>query len=156
VAAVLWLPQGPLAKGWARRAGTPARLLAVSDVTPRPAAAFSPPFSGYLGGSASQSGGPGNFATIELSMTVSGGANGAADVVLEGPPLASGGLSVERSSVTFGPRSDPTLYRGRVSSLNGTDLVADVSDAAGHNLRVDFRVALEGRTVRGTISAVPE
>jgi hypothetical protein len=42
-----------------------------------------------------------------------------------------------------------------VSSLDGTDVVADVSDARGHNLRVDFRLALEGQKVRGTVSAVP-
>jgi hypothetical protein len=157
VAAVLWLPQGPLAKGWARRAGTPAQLLAVSDVTPRPAAAaaFSPPFSGYLGGSTSESEDAGGFATVDLSMTISGGASGVADVRLEGTPLAGGGLSVERSSVTVGPRTDPARYRGRVSSLDGTDVVADVSDARGHNLRVDFRLALEGQKVRGTVSAVP-
>jgi sulfoxide reductase heme-binding subunit YedZ len=159
LAAVLWLPQGPLAKGWARRAGTPARLLAVSNVTPRPAvaAAFSPPFSGYLGGNVIQGeDSSAGLATVDISMTISGGASGMADVRLEGTPLAGGGLSVQSSSVTVGPRTDPARYRGRVSSLHGGDVVADVTDAAGHNLRVDFRLALEGQNVRGTVSAVPE
>ncbi len=158
VAALLWLPQGPLAKGWARRAGTPARLLAVSNVTPpQPVSPFSPPFSGYLGGNVIQGeDSSAGLATVDLSMTISGGASGVADVRLEGTPLASGGLSVQSSSVTVGPRTDPARYRGRVSSLDGGDVVAELTDSSGHNLRVDFRLALEGQSVRGTVSAVPE
>jgi ferric reductase like protein len=159
LAALLWLPQGPLAKGWARRAGTPAPLLAVREVTPRPtvAADFSPPFSGYLGGNVIQGEDSSTgLSTVDLSMTISGGASGAADVRLEGTPLDGGGLSVQSSSVTVGPRTDPARYRGRVTSLDGTDVVAVVADAGGHNLRVHFRLALEGQNVRGTLSVVPE
>lgn len=159
LAAVIWLPQGPLAKGWARRAGTPARLLAVSSVT-KPAAAaqrqlFSPPFSAYLGGSESESGSDGGLARVDLAMRLTGGANGAADIVLVGQPLPGGGVSVQQSQVTLGPASAPTRYQGRVVSLENTHVVAEVSDQAGHTLRADFRLALERGRVEGTISVVP-
>jgi DMSO/TMAO reductase YedYZ heme-binding membrane subunit len=158
IAAVVWLPQGPLAKGWARRAGTPARLLAVSDVT-RPAPVrdlFPVPFSAYLGGSETDSTADSGAARVDLAMRLAGGANGAADVVLEGPRLAGGGLSVQTSRVTLGPASDPERYRGRVVSLDGSDLVAELNDRAGNPLRADFRLVLERGRVQGSVSVTQE
>ena len=158
IAAIIWLPQGPLAKGWARRAGTPPRLLAVSSVT-KPAARqdlFPVPFSAYLGGSETDSRSDAGNARVDLAMHLTGGARGAAEVVLEGQPLPTGGLSVETSRVTLGPSSDPTRYQGRVISLENSDVVAEVSDQAGKALRADFRLVLEGGRVQGTVSVVQE
>lgn len=157
IAAVIWLPQGPLAKGWARRAGTPAPLLAVSHVTPAAAQPqiFSPPFSAYLGGSETQSSSDAGGSRVDLAMRLTGGANGAADIVLEGEPLPGGGVSVRQSQVTLGPASDPTRYQGRVISLQNTVVVAEVTDQAGNTLRADFRLALEQGRVEGTVSVVP-
>jgi Ferric reductase like transmembrane component len=159
LAVVVWLPQGPLAKGWARRAGTPARLLLTRDVTARRAPArqpaFAAPFSAYLGGTVQQTNDPSSgSATVDLAMRLSGGARGAAEVVLRGTPLPSGGVSVQSSRVTIGPLSDPTRYRGTVVQLEGTRLVANVHSGGGSSLRVDFRLALEGGRVEGTVSAV--
>lgn len=155
MAALVWLPQGPLAKGWARRAGTPARLLLTRDVTAGRAADSLPvPFSGYLGGSVSERTEPSGLVSIDLSMTVTGGARASAEVVLEGAALPSGGVSVQSSRVTLGPPSDPRRYQGRVVELNGGRMVADVHDSAGHTLRADFRVALEQSRVRGSVSVV--
>ncbi len=162
LAVVVWLPQGPLAKGWARRAGTPGRLLLARDVTGRAPArarqpAFVAPFNAYLGGSVRQTNDPASgSATVDLAMRLSGGVSGAAEVVLRGTPLPSGGVSVQASRVTLGPLSDPSRYRGRVVQLEGTRLVADVHDSAGRALRVDFRLALEQARVEGTVSAVRE
>jgi hypothetical protein len=161
MAAALWLPQGPLAKGWAKRAGTPARLLPASDVTKsppagnaRPASSFPVPFSAYLSGSSTQTTDASGLARVELAMRLTGGAQGAANLVLEGPALPSGGVSVQASRVTIGPVSDPTRYSGRVITLNGTTVVADVSDRAGNSLRVEFRIAFEQSRVAGTVSVV--
>lgn len=158
VAAAIWLPQGPLAKGWARRAGTPARLLFASSVTPAPAApsTLSLPFSAYLSGSESETQTGDGLAAIDLSMHFVGGSSGSADVLLEGTPLPTGGLSVQQSRVSFGPSGDPQRYTGQVTSLDGTHIVADLTDAAGKAIRVDFRIALEQTSVRGTMSAVSE
>lgn len=157
LAAVVWLPQGPLAKGWARRAGTPARLLLARDVTRRAVAApaqFHVPFSAYLGGTVTESSGASGVARVELAMRMTGGASAAADVVLEGPPLQSGGVSVQSSRVTLGPTSDPHRYRGRVVSLQGTDIETEATDRAGHTVRADFRLVLEQSRVQGTVSVV--
>jgi hypothetical protein len=159
VALLIWLPQGPLAKGWARRAGTPSRLLLARDVTPRAkthaAPPFNPPFSGYLGGTISESSGATGIAQVDIVMRISGGAAGRAEVVLEGPPLQSGGVSVQTSRVTLGPESDPRRYRGHVVLLRGTDVEAEATDGAGHKVRADFRLALEQTRVEGTVSVVP-
>jgi methionine sulfoxide reductase heme-binding subunit len=157
LAAVLWLAQGPLAGGWAGRAGTPARLLLARNVTPaRSEAAFPSSFSGYLGGTASQTTGSGGLSTVRLAMHFTGGAGGSAEVLLEGAPLEGGGVSVQRSQVTIGPRSEPTRYRGSVVSLDGGQLVARVSDRTGNSLRVEFRITLEQAKVRGSLSVVRE
>lgn len=154
-AALWWLPQGPLAKGWAKRAGTPARLLLASDVT-RPAASpeFPVSFSAYLGGSESESTRDSGTDRVELAMRLTGGADGAADVVLEGTPLSGGGVSLQASRVTLGPASDPARYRGRVVSLENADLVAKASDRAGNSVRADFRLVLRQGQVQGTVSVV--
>jgi hypothetical protein len=157
LAAVVWLPQGPLAKGWARRAGTPSRLLLARDVTRRAVAAPAPfhvPFSAYLGGTLSESSGASGIARVELAMRMTGGASAAADVVLEGTPLQSGGVSVQSSRVTLGPTSDPHRYRGHVVSLQGTNIEAEATDHAGHTVRADFRLVLDQSRVQGTVSVV--
>jgi hypothetical protein len=162
LAAVVWLPQGPLAKGWARRAGTPTRLLLASDVTRASSAvrvraapdSFKVPFSAYLGGTATESSGASGVAKVELAMRLTGGARGAADVVLEGQPLPSGGVSVQASRVTLGPTSDPARYRGRVISLQGPNVEAEATDRAGHSVRANFRLVLEQTRVQGTVSVV--
>jgi sulfoxide reductase heme-binding subunit YedZ len=159
VALLIWLPQGPLAKGWAKRAGTPGRLLLARDVTPRAKALatrpFKPPFSGYLGGTITESSGATGIAQVDIAMRISGGAAGRAEVVLEGAPLQSGGVSVQASRVTLGPASDPRRYRGHVVLLRGTDVEAEATDRAGHKVRADFRLALEQTRVEGTVSVVP-
>ncbi|HKN92944.1 MAG TPA: hypothetical protein VJU60_01320, partial [Thermoleophilaceae bacterium] len=151
--------QGPLAKGWARRAGTPARLLAVSNVTPAAQTqpdVFSPPFSAYLGGNQTESDDDSGGAHLDIALRLTGGAQGAADIVLDGQPLPGGGISVQQSQVTLGPTSDPTRYQGRVVSLENTEVVAELRDQAGNALRVDFRLALERSRVEGTVSVVPD
>jgi hypothetical protein len=92
------------------------------------------------------------IAQVELAMRLTGGAQGAADVVLEGTPLQSGGVSVQASRVTLGPASDPRHYSGRVISLDGTNLEAEATDRAGDTVRADFRLALEQTRVEGTVS----
>lgn len=158
VALLIWLPQGPLAKGWAKRAGTPPRLLLASDVTPvTPAqpAPFDPPFSAYLTGSVDESSGASGIAQVDLSMRITGGAQGNAEVILEGSPLASGGVTVQASRVSLGPTADPRRYRGRVVSINGRELEAEATDRAGDTIRADFRLELEQTRVEGTVSVVP-
>jgi hypothetical protein len=130
-------------------------------VTSRAAAAarvpssFNVPFSGYLGGTVTESSGANGVAEVDLSMRITGGAQGTAKVVLEGAPLAGGGVSVQTSHVTLGPTSDPRRYRGHVVSLDGSNVKAEASDRSGHTVRADFRLVLEQTRVQGTVSVVP-
>jgi hypothetical protein len=112
------------------------------------------PFSAYLGGTVTESSGASGVARVELAMRMTGGASAAADVVLEGAPLQSGGVSVQSSRVTLGPTSDPHRYHGHVVSLQGTNIETEATDHAGDTVRADFRLVLEQSRVQGTVSVV--
>ncbi len=157
LALALWLPQGPLAKGWARRAGTPTRLLLARNVTGSTTTRgdrLSLPFSGSLSGNVTQSQQSNGLESIDLSLTFQGATSGVADVLLQGQPLAGGGVSVSHSEVTLGTPSNPRAYSGRVVNLNGGQLAADLRDGAGSRARVDFHLSVDagGSTVTGSIS----
>jgi hypothetical protein len=162
VALVAWLPQGPLGSGWARKAGTPASLLG-SAVRARPASAhlreqaLAIPFSGRLAGTFRNGRRPGGLASVDLSMSFRGGASGVADVRLEGNPLPDGGVRMTGSQVTLGPFSRPSAYRGRILALEGSRLLAAVTDSAGRHLRVGMTLSLDpaAQSVTGTVSARP-
>lgn len=158
-ALVLWLFGGPLASGWAGKAGTPPSLLASAQqtgaVTTR-AGALRAPFSARLNGSISQSAASaGGSVTIELVMKMSSGVSGQLDVRIVGQPLEGGGVSMSQSVVTLGPIGQPTLYRGQVLSLQGTQILARVSKGAGTSIELNISVSVDQATgtVSGTVHA---
>jgi sulfoxide reductase heme-binding subunit YedZ len=140
---VTWLAAGPLAAGWARRAGTPASLLA--PLAPAPAGSAppastppstgaeglaTPPFSAQLAGTIRQSGAAADGSvTVRLAASLSGGATGVVDIDLTGPPVQGGGILMDTSRVTLGPAWQPGLYQGTVGTLRGDRLVAEVRSA---------------------------
>ena len=64
---------------------------------------------------------------------------------------------MSRSSVTLGPRSSPTSYRGRVRQLEGNRIIATLSGPANRTLRVAMTVTIDGEQhVSGTIAAGAE
>jgi hypothetical protein len=158
----LWLLQGPLASGWARRAGTPRRLLA-SPAPVRPMAARSPSalapllasFTSGLHGSLRQGTSVNGMSVVDMRMTLDGEPAGALRVRLAGRPANGGGVIVDRSAVTLGPPSAPHRLQGRVRTLDGSTLEALVGSADGRAERLDIDLALSGNTVRGTISGRP-
>jgi methionine sulfoxide reductase heme-binding subunit len=162
LALVAWLPNGPLGSGWARKAGTPASLLAFGKKV-RPTAAnsresaFANPFSARLAGAIRNGRTPTGLATVDLSMRFRGQAKGVADVNLEGQALPGGGLRMMRSAVTLGPSARPSAYRGKILALDGTRLVAAVSDPAGRSLRLGMVLSLDPvrHKVTGSLSARP-
>jgi hypothetical protein len=167
----LWLPRGPLANDWARRAGTPVSLLrpsaAVASTGParRPAGpkrtAASPslrlPFTGAARGRLRSGVTRDGTALVDIALRMTDGSRAALDVRLQGQPLNGGGLRVARSQVTLGPPGDPARYIGRLVSLSGTTLDARVLPAAGRALRVhallDLGGSIQGGPVSATISA---
>ncbi len=160
VGLAIWLPQGPLAAGWARRAGTPAKLLA-SSLRPRRAmpARAAPPSSPLLGtfdadlrGSVHQGLSRGGTAVVDMRIHLVNGPAGALRVRLAGQPASGGGVNLERSAVTLGPPSAPGQLQGRLDTLNGTTLGALVGSSDGRAEHLNIDLALSGGAVRGTIA----
>jgi methionine sulfoxide reductase heme-binding subunit len=166
---------GPLQKGWARKAGTPATLLGGSFSTAsapaqpgsssaagggsRSSSAASAttvklriPFTAHLTGTAKQTEEPGG-AVIDLALRLSGGAHGRLRVRMAGAPLDGGGLSMTGSQVDLLAGGAPVL-EGRITSLQGDQFVARVSDGSGSELNLHALVSIDSNTgaVTGTLS----
>ncbi len=179
VAVGAWTATGPMRPGWAKKAGTPATLLAtrsasatgsasptVPTAAPGPVGSTAPasgarggvpapPFSAALMGTLHQAGpGPSGDVTIDISARVSGAMAGALDVALGGQG-ADGGVSLRSSTVTFGATGAPSQYRGTVVALDGTQMVASVSaeGSAPLTLGIDLRIDPASDTVSGTLQA---
>jgi DMSO/TMAO reductase YedYZ heme-binding membrane subunit len=158
----VWAVSGPLASGWARRAGTPARLLAAPAVASTTAAppASSPaslpsvPFRAPLDGTFSTSApGTDGLVTVALRAAAGGGSKGLLNVVLRGIPLEDGGVQMTASRVTFGPRTNPGDYSGEIVSLQGPRLDASVEDGQGNSLDLTLLLRLDSgnRTLTGSL-----
>jgi DMSO/TMAO reductase YedYZ heme-binding membrane subunit len=167
---LVWLPGGPLAHDWARRAGTPASLLAKSSSASTSAgsqsggsttssSATSPPsaFTAQLNGTVSQGPMAGGLVNVNIDLNVSGQSLSKLAVHLQGQPIQGGGIQMSASSVTLGPASNPTLYRGTVTALEGTNISAVVRDPQGHTLNLAMGLQIDSNTgsASGTLSARP-
>jgi DMSO/TMAO reductase YedYZ heme-binding membrane subunit len=170
---LVWLPSGPLGRGWAKRAGTPASLLsngavgtsAAAAATSRVASPATQPkqrsvptsFNAAIQGVISQ--GPisqGRYA-VRLSLKVSGEQLSTLRMRIFGQPLGNGGVSMTASSVTLGTEGDPTLYKGQVTALRGTEIEARVQNANGAALTILAQINLDpaGRDVSGAVTVQP-
>ena len=162
-AIAVWAAGGPLASGWARRAGTPsapARRAGVGDdrddggcraqTASLPATPFQAPVHGTFSTSSPGSDG---LVTVGLSATAGGGAKGLLHVVLRGVPLENGGVQMTGSRVSFGPRQAPQAYSGEIVSLEGSRLVASVQDSRGDALDLTLLLRLDSssRTLSGSL-----
>jgi sulfoxide reductase heme-binding subunit YedZ len=174
-----WAWAGPLSPGWARRAGTPAALLARSAGNSGTAAAAgsATSSSGGSGGTGTRSGSsvfPAVPFTAQLSGTVAfgpaaasgdrtvtlalGGGNAVRlKIVISGPAVA-GGVEMAASSVSLGPAAAPARYTGRLVALQGTAMQAVVSAAgvSGADHRLVLAIQLTSQTstaVTGTVTA---
>jgi hypothetical protein len=157
----LWLPQGPLARGWARRAGTPAKVL--TAFAPRapavPAApatdALARPFSATLAGRVHNGTSAGGLGVADLRLRLEGGPPGVLRLRLGGRALPGGGLQMQRSAVTLGPPRDPARYSGRIQSLRDDTLSALLGAGDGRAVRITVALRLEGGSVAGQIQGSP-
>jgi DMSO/TMAO reductase YedYZ heme-binding membrane subunit len=163
----IWLAQGPRAKGWAARAGTPASVLSafhpsrpVVPARTRPVRAarpdpFARPFRADLRGTIRRGQGSDGLDVVDLSMHSTSGPSGVLRIRLGGQATGDGGLVMSRSAVSFGPPSASGRYRGRVSELNGSVLRALVGTSAGQAMDLHVSLALNGSDVTGALKAVP-
>jgi DMSO/TMAO reductase YedYZ heme-binding membrane subunit len=173
---VVWLVSGPLADGWARKAGTPTSALAAAtagqaSTTPTTAPATTPTtapassssgfaatgFDATTSGTMHQSARDANGEiTLSLTGSLSAGAQGQVDVELTGDPLAGGGVSMRNGTVTL---SDGTRsYRGDVIGLGSSQVVADMPgpNGASWQVTVEFtQLDPQRGTMAGSVHAAP-
>ena len=176
LALVVWLPNGPLAAGWAQRAGTPASLLATtsssassaaSSVASAAGASSSPgsrssganapsAFDARVSGTVHQSELSSGLVQVDLKVTVPGQRLTALDIRIVGQPLSGGGVAMSSSTVALGTGSSPALYRGRVTGLEGTEIAARVRNARG-SLALVAQLHIDPRSgaVTGALAARP-
>jgi Ferric reductase like transmembrane component len=161
---VVFALAGPLQRGWARRAGTPARLLTPSTSVPsvqaaRPAPAARPlyrRFSATLSGTVSQDPQP-DGAIVQLLLRMSGGVSGELRVRLGGTPVGGGGLSMSGSQVDVAAVGMSSALQGQVVSLEGDQFQARVSGASGAvvELAAHLNIDQSADAVTGTLSGGP-
>jgi hypothetical protein len=166
---------GPLQRGWAGRAGTPASLLAsrgsaavavsraargasgssasgaVAGASRRHAAR---PFSASISGTIAQTSEP-DGAIVDLALNLTGGIQGELRVRLAGTPVDGGGLSLTGSQVDLTAVGFSSAMQGRVTSLEGQQFDARVRDRSGSalNLRAALNVDNQAGTVTGSVVA---
>ena len=164
---VAWATNGPLAKGWAAKAGTPTHLIAGNRSSPTASATTTatadtmpvPPYTTNVSGSISQTPpDPSGNSTVTIQGTTSGKATDKIKVVLTGPSSTGQGLdALTTSSATYGPPSNPTLYRGSVINLNGNQvplsLTTTATTPADLLVTLNLQIDLNAGTVSGQLQA---
>jgi len=163
----VWYRSGPGARGWAQRSGTPATLLphathavaVVRRVPARPAASVpAAPFTAHLDGRLSsivdQSTG---LVRIDIRARTNGAVHGLLWIRLQGVPADGGGVSMNASGAAFGTRSAPNEYVGKITALQGTELIIELRNASARRLALHVTLAVDQATrrVTGTIDALP-
>jgi DMSO/TMAO reductase YedYZ heme-binding membrane subunit len=173
-----WAISGPLASGWARRAGTPSSLLASSSPTATPGsgttsgpsggsappstaapsafgqASFTATLQGTLVQSAPDAGG---LVTVRIDTGLEGAVAGRLVVTLRGRAARTEGVDLSTSTVMLGPPQQPGMYSGKVTDLQGTQLVMAVTNAQGAALTLSTRLQTDpsSNAVSGMLRATP-
>lgn len=160
VATMVFVLFGPLQPGWARRAGTPVKLLgSQGQAQPRAGGAGS-------GGTSSGGGTAGQLdhAAFRGHLTVTGGARRTITItgrtvaapregfviVLHGTP-SGGGVNLTGGTVRIGQPGTASGYSGPVVRLAGQVLVAAVSGPSGARA-AEFTLMINGSSVTGTVT----
>jgi hypothetical protein len=163
IALVFWTVSGPLASNWAGRAGTPTSLLASVGAAPAPsrgaatarataAPTLNVPFTSRVVGSIRQRS-LSSGVIVDVRGALRGGARGTFEIQIGGQPVGTGGVAMTASRVALGPPGEPSLYRGRLTSLRGTHLSANVaSSRTSARFEVDL-VRGAGSSITGTANA---
>lgn len=155
---VAWMPGGPLGKDWARRAGTPAAILAkasgasVSSTSSTTIGSFQAAVTGTL----SQSAAAGGQVAIDISLSAPGAPLTQLHVQIVGPQTSGGGVQMSSSAVTAGTAANPGRFSGAVTSLSGTSIVAAVGSTT-QSLTIALALQINAQTgaVAGTLTVTP-
>ena len=162
-----WLPSGPLAAGWAKRAGTPSSLLVSSASTAASGAggaagagaagagARSAPtsFTAQASGTVHQGQTSDGSYEVDIPLALAGQQLSALDIRIFGQPINGGGISMTSSQVTLGTASDTSKYQGTVTALNGTNIQAMLrSGGSTINLVAQLQLDQGGGNASGTVT----
>jgi hypothetical protein len=164
VGMLIWANSGPLRKGWAARAGTPASLLAaVHSAASAPTSGSSSPvvlpsrpalpsgsFTATLRGRVKESPAANGLVTVAIDAVAIGGFNGRVHVALRGAPLAGGGVEMLESSVGLLPHGAAAWDAGHVTGLQGKRVTAYVIGAGRRRVRVLLTLQID--PVSGSVS----
>jgi len=164
LAVTSWAVGGPFAPGWSARAGgaTARAAIAAQPRTARTAATRTPsaivraPFTaGYAGRLTVEPVDEQGRLTLRIDGALSGATKDHLEILIHGVPLEDGGVAMEQSRVRMGTTT--ALYRGEITSLDGTRLVAAVrSPRQPLRLGLVLRIGRDGTVVgqvHGTASA---
>jgi len=165
LAMAIWVAAGPLGAHWAARAGTPAALLASFSSPPASAGAEPTPasrplptrFSSTLTGAVRQRQlAAAGLIVVDIRAVLHGDATGTLEIQIQGQPLAGGGVSMTNSRVSIGPPGQPLLYQGKLVSLQGSRLLASVTNGSdAKSLDVRLSIDPSSRRLSGNVSAQP-
>jgi DMSO/TMAO reductase YedYZ heme-binding membrane subunit len=139
VALVGWLAVGPLASGWASRAGTPQGLLgggSVETLTPAKAELVLPTTSTF-DGTATQQRSASGVMELEFRGTLSGSSDLVLDIRLTGQLAQSGGFFVQGGHVTLGPRDDQNRFTGQIAGVSNGQISSRLVDPGGDAVTLD-------------------
>jgi hypothetical protein len=170
-ALAVWLPSGPLGANWARRAGTPATVARAASATSPGSAAITHPsaaapggstptsaFSVGVSGTVSQRQTASGLVEVDISLAVADAALPELRLQIVGNAAAGGGVAMTGSAVSLGPASNPTLYQGSITELNGTIIRARVAATDGRPLRLELTLQINPSTgaASGTVTVRPD
>jgi ferric reductase like protein len=156
-----WYLAGPSQPGWAKRSGTPTALLrrrvqttqsiAAVTRTSLPQQSFSAKLAGRLHEDGPRADG---LITITIDAHVSGTVRGVLRITLWGLPSDGGGVALTSSDVAFGATGTSEPYVGKVVSLAGDHLDAQLANASSGQLRLSVGLHLDRATgnVTGNVS----
>jgi sulfoxide reductase heme-binding subunit YedZ len=162
---VIWLPSGPLGTDWARRAGTPASVLAKTNGSATSSSpsgsssggsqgavsAFTAAVSGTVGQSQTSNG----LVAVNISLRVANPTLSTIALQIVGQQ-SGGGVAMQSSSAAIGTAADPGRFTGSITSLAGTNIAASVASSDGHALQLVLGLQLSGGGVAtGTVQVTP-
>jgi hypothetical protein len=149
----MWYLGGPAQAGWAKRSGTPDALLRQRTTTNQPIAAVTrtslprQAFDATLTGKVRETGPRADgLLTINIDGRVRGTVHGVLRITLFGVPSSEGGVALTASDVAFGAAGTTEPYVGKVVSLAGDHVSAELSNASSGRLTLDIGLHLDRAT----------
>lgn len=163
LAMAIWVAAGPLGSNWAARAGTPPALLAsfaaplATPQSTQSSGHLPSSFSSTLTGAVRQhqlvSAG---LVVLDIRAVLHGDARGTLEIQIQGQPVQGGGVSMTDSRVSIGPPGQPLLYQGKLTSLQGSRLLASVSNGNdARSLDVRLTISPGSNRLSGNVTAAP-